>query len=358
MGLLTQLGGGQGYLKAGFLGFNKSGKTWTAALLACGVRDFFKLDGPVAMFDTEGGSEYVNPLVRKLSGQDLVGMRSRSLADLINATKEAEAGGVSALIVDSVTHVWREVCDAYLKQTNERLIKRHRDPRTRLEFQDWGPIKNKWAEWADLYLNSRLHIVICGRAGYEYDYEDREDGSGKDLVKTGVKMKTEGEFGFEPSLLVQMERVQKMEGQKLGKGFTHHATVIGDRFGVLDGAEADDPSFEFFLPHVAALTPGAHAPIDIDAKTDMGIGGDGDAAWNRERRDRVILCEEIQGEILKAFPGQTKDEKIAKAELIEAAFHTKSWTKVEGLSSVELRKGLQEIREVLAAKASAESEVA
>ena len=40
--------------------------------------------------------------------------------------------------------------------------------------------------------------MIAGRAGYDYDYEQREDGTGKDLVKTGIKMKTEGEFGFEP----------------------------------------------------------------------------------------------------------------------------------------------------------------
>jgi hypothetical protein len=47
---------------------------------------------------------------------------------------------------------------------------------------------------------------LCGRAGYEYDHEENEDG-GKDLIKIGTKMKAEGEFGFEPSLVIEMERL-------------------------------------------------------------------------------------------------------------------------------------------------------
>jgi hypothetical protein len=53
-----------GHLKAGFLGFAKSGKTHTAVELALGTRDFLKLTGPIAMFDTERGSEYWAPRVR------------------------------------------------------------------------------------------------------------------------------------------------------------------------------------------------------------------------------------------------------------------------------------------------------
>ena len=142
MSMLQPLGGGQGYLKAGFLGFGGGGKTYTAALLAIGTRKFFQLDGPIAMFDSEGGSEYIAPLVQKETGQPIVGVKSRSLDDLIKVGREAEVGGVSVLIVDSMTHVWREVCAAYLKQVNEgrkRRADRNRisfSPQTRLEFQD------------------------------------------------------------------------------------------------------------------------------------------------------------------------------------------------------------------------------
>lgn len=355
MSFLQELGTGQGHLKAGFLGFPKSGKTYTAMLLALGVREYFGLKGPIAMFDTEGGSEYIAPTI-KAKGAGFVGVRSRSLQDLIGMTREAEAE-VSVLIVDSVTHVWREVCDAYLSQVNEQLMKKQRSMRTRLEFQDWAAIKGKWAVWTDLYLNSRLHIIICGRAGFEWEFEEREDElSGKvtkELIKTGVKMKTESEFGFEPSLLVQMERVQERdEANKLTKSFVHRATVIGDRFAVIDGKTADDPGFEFFKPHVDMLVAGAHAHIDTDLKTDHGINEQGDDKWRHETKQRVILCEEIQGELMRSFPGQTKEEKSAKMELIEQAFGTRSWTKVEGMNSDRLRTGLGIIRDAIHATKS------
>jgi hypothetical protein len=344
MTLLQTLGTGQGYLKAGFLGFPKSGKTWTAMLLAAGTRDFFKLDGPIAMFDTEGGAEYVAPEIRKRTDRDLIGTRSRALDDLIAMTRECEAAGVSVLIADSMTHVWRETCDSYLKQLNDRNARTNRSPQMRLEFQDWNPIKAKWGIWTDLYLNSRLHIVICGRAGYDWDFEENESTGKKELVKTGVKMKTEGEFGFEPSLLVEMERVQAREGSKLTKEWTHRATVLGDRFDAIDGQSCEDPTFEFFRTHVERLTPGAHAPVNTETKSDYGITDDGADNFTRERKARVILCEKIQAALVERWPGQSTAEKKAKVAALKDAFGTASWTEVETrIKSDELKAGLARI---------------
>jgi hypothetical protein len=105
----------------------------------------------------------------------------------------------------SVTHTWRELCEAYLKQVNERRARHAREkhwtfkPQRSLEFQDWGTVKGLWNDnWTQFYLNAPLHLIICGRAGYEYDFEETDNGK-KELVKTGVKMRTEAEFGFEPS---------------------------------------------------------------------------------------------------------------------------------------------------------------
>lgn len=344
MTLIQTLGSGQGYLKAGFLGFAKSGKTFTAVNLACGLKRHLQHPGPIVMFDTEVGSEYVAPMVRAATGSDLIGLRSRSFDDLMGVARESQQMGAAVLIVDSITHPWRELCDAHLKGVNEALRARGRAPRSRLEFQDWATIKARWAPWTEWYLNSPMHIVICGRAGYEYDFEEREDGTGKDLVKTGIKMKTEGEFGFEPSLLVEMERVQV-----LGDVTTilHRATVIGDRFAVLDGKQADNPGFDFFLPHIECLSPGQNPQVDTSIKTDPQISEDGDGEFVRERRQRTILCEEIQGELMRAWPGQTTAEKTAKLDALETVFATRSWTKVEGMDSERLRAGLESLRGIV-----------
>jgi len=352
MTLLKALGTGQGHLKAGFLGFQKSGKTYTAVGLAIGTRAFFNLKGPIAMFDTEGGSEYVAQRIKRETGSPLVGIRARSFDDMVRFGQECVKEGVAVAIVDSVTHTWRELCEAYLKQVNERRAQIAKDrkwtfrPQRSLEFQDWGTVKGIWNDrWTEFYLNAPLHIIICGRAGYEYDFEETDEGR-KELVKTGVKMRVEAEFGFEPSLLVEMERTQVPNRKG---GFTIHrtATVIGDRFGILDGKSAVDPGFDFFKPHVALLTPGAHAPVDTTVKTDTGADEEGSDAWARERKARTILCEEIQGELMAAYPGQTAAEKKAKADILHDLFATRSWTAVEAMESERLRTGLKALRERL-----------
>jgi len=350
MGLLKQLGGGQGYLKAGFLGFPGSGKTFTGLNLAIGTRQHFKLDGPIAMFDTEGGSEYIAPRVKQATGKDLIGVRSRSFDDLCATGKEVEKECVAVLVVDSITHVWRDLCASYLKRVNDARMAKNLGPRLKLEFQDWNPIKETWNEkWTAWYLNSPVHVIICGRAGFEYDFSENEETGKKELMKTGIKMRTESEFGFEPSLLVEMERVQEMDGGV--RKILRRATVLKDRFGLIDGRQADNPDFAFFEPHIAALTPGAHAPVDTEVRSDVPVDDDG---WPKEKRERAILCEEIQGEILRLFPGQTAKDKAGKAEVLSIIFGTRSWTKVESINSESLRTGLERIR-AMAAHGAAET---
>lgn len=319
MGLLKKLGGGQGYLKAGFLGFQASGKTYTSMLLALGTRQHFGLSGSIAMFDTEGGSEYIAKKIEKETGKDFLGVRAHSLGDLLAVGKECVKDGVSVLIVDSVTHIWRELCDAYLIEVNDARKRKNLYPRKKLEFQDWNPIKAKWAEWTDFYLNSPLHIIICGRAGFEYDYEKNEETNQKELIKTGIKMKTESEFGFEPSLLIEMEREQVSDGD--GRFLMRRvARVVKDRFNVIDGKTCENPTFTFFKPHLDMLTPGAVATIDTAVKTEIGVDEAGDDQFARLRHRRKVGCEEIEGTLAIIWPSsQGKDKQARFAVLSELA---------------------------------------
>lgn len=342
MSLLQPLGTGQGYLKAGFLGDPKSGKTWTAMLVALGLRKFFELDGEIAFFDTEGGSEYVADRIRQETGKELLGVKAQSFADLLQVGREAEKANVSVLIVDSITHPWRELCEAHLAGINAKRKANRLQPRYKLEFQDWSILKAKWAEWTTFYLNSKLHIIVCGREGGVFEFERNEETGKNELVKTGVKMKTEGEFGFEPSLLVRMEREQIL-GEK--PHMVHRATVLGDRFSAIDGAQADDPGFDFFMPHIRLLKPGAHSTIDTQLKSETGADDEGNSQWHRDKRERTIIVEEIQGELLKLWPGQTGPEKKARGDAFEKYFGTRSWTKIETLIALkDLKKALKEIR--------------
>lgn len=338
MSLLKPASGGS-YLKAGILGFAKSGKTHTAMDFAMGTREFFKLEGPIAMFDTETGSDYWKARVKERTCKDLLVNKSRSLVGLVETVHECASAGVSVLVVDSITHVWREVCSAYLKELQAAAAKKKWREPDRLEFQDWGRIKERWASWPDLYLTSPLHIIVCGRAGFEYDMQVDERGK-KELVKTGIKMKVEGEFGFEPSLLIEMERDwTKTDPPEM----VARATVIGDRFDLLNGKTCDMPTFKFFQPFIEQLVPSDHAPMDVSTKTQFGLDENRHDDWKREKDRREILAEKITSAFtLAGMDGKSADDRKVRTELLRSYFGSTSWKEIsERTPSATLASGLR-----------------
>ena len=359
MALLKTLGHGQGYIKAGFQGFQGSGKTYTATLLAIGVRESFKISGPIAFVDTENATEYIAPLVRELTGKELVGDRTRDFEKLLALGKECVEAGISCLVVDSMTHFWRSLCDAYLRGVNEGRKKWNKPPRQKLEFQDWGNIKTEWARWTDFYLNSPLHVIICGRAGYEYDMEKNEDTGRTELIKTGTKMKTEAEFGFEPSLLVEMDIEQQPNPKEAGRFIqVRTGQVLKDRFAVIDGdrlvfAKCKTKREELaavmsaFGPHVNMLKPGSHSTVQTKGEA-MPVDEHGDAEWAKERKVREIIAEEIKGVLITAqLDGTSSDAKTRRMELLSSIFGTRSWSAVETMDSGVLRVGLAKLKDAV-----------
>ncbi len=162
MGLFARAEITSAYLKMGLMGFAGSGKTFTATETAIGLvklmRDLGIDQGrPMFFLDTETGSDWVKPRI-EAAGIDLYTAKTRAFADLLAAVSEAERLSC-LLLVDSITHFWKELCETYMKTKK----------RTRLQFDDWGFLKGEWGKFTDLFVNSGLHIIICGRAGYEYD---------------------------------------------------------------------------------------------------------------------------------------------------------------------------------------------
>jgi hypothetical protein len=306
------------HLKAGFLGFAGSGKTHTAMEMAIGARKFFKLDGPIAMFDTERGSDYWASRVLQRTGKKLLVEKARSLDALMEVALDCEKRGVSVLVVDSVTHVWREVCDAYLstlqetvRETNKAKGWNRRIPE-RLEFQDWGRIKASWSRWPDWFINSPMHVIVCGRAGWEYEHEEDDRGK-KQLIKSGVKMKSESEFGFESSILIEMYKEMDSDTHAL----TPHGRVLKDRFDLLDGKDFPSPTFNTWMPHIERLVASAHAPVNTTGTTKFEMDERGRSEWEQEKAKRDSLAEEIEHIFTLLWPGQTGDEKRARAAAAE-----------------------------------------
>lgn len=335
------------FLKMGLMGFPGSGKTYTATDIAIGLVHYMRekniagADRPIFFLDTETGSDWIEPKVRA-AGLDIMVAKTRAFTDLCAAVKEAEAEA-SVLLIDSITHFWIEFTDTYQRK---KAAERKRSI-GRLEFQDWGYLKGEWRrKFTDPFVNSPLHIIMCGRAGYEYDHYEDDTGK-KQIEKTGVKMKAEGELGFEPSILVMMEREQDLQENKL----YHVAHVFKDRRSdakTLDGKSFRNPTFKTFLPHIEFLNLGGRQlGVDTSRTSEAEIPTDGGRDTTGVRRE--IEVELIQATFIEHIPGQSAADKQRKMALLQECFNTKSWTEIERLMPLEhLREGHATLKAKLA----------
>lgn len=308
------------YAKVGFMGQAGSGKTHTASLFAIGLVQHLRASGvagadkPVFMLDTEKSAAWVRPMFAEAGIKLLVEDKTRAFKDLVPALRMAE-DKASILIIDSITHFWAELQASYMAKKN----------RNRLEFQDWAVIKGMWRQFTDLYVNGSLHCILCGRLGYEYeDYKD-DDGR-RQIEKTGVKMKAEGELGYEPSMLVWMEREMDLDS----KVTYRTATILKDRSRTLDGKELRNPTFASFMPHVAFLNLGGqYKSIDTE-RSSVDTIPDDPRRDNKSVRRKIVL-DEIEALLVEHYPTTKAEDKQAKAALIKKHFKTVSWTEISEL---------------------------
>jgi len=360
---IIEFGSGVGNLKAGCYGEAGTGKTTTAVILANGIKHHFNLPGGIWFFDTESGGAYVNGLSRDGgrygvvgTGKNIVGTRSRAFSDLMTFMKEAEKAKAACVIVDSMTHVWAEVQASMLAQINKVRAGKNQNPLMKLEFQHTAQTHEMLNRFSTFFLNSDLNIIICGRAGNIWKMEQNEDTGRNELNKVGTKMRVGSDMAYEPSLLFEMEVVRDKTGAK------RVCTIWKDRFGVLDGQQVENPTLDFFMPHLNLITRGSVNTIDATTQTPMAVGEDGNAEWDRERRQRVIACENLQGLLMKEWPGMGAQEKLARQEVVFKILGTRSWAEVENTNSDKLKAAIvalpvavAEVRQELAEREAKEA---
>ncbi|MFA5232108.1 MAG: AAA family ATPase [Candidatus Paceibacterota bacterium] len=330
----TPIGNTKPYFKAAFEGFAGTGKTYTAALVAVGLHKRIKSKKPVVIFDTEKAAKFLKPVFAE-NGIEVLVRESKSLGDLRITMQKMRNEGISdILIIDSISHVWEGFLKAYAEKVR----------RTSLQFQDWGIIKPTWkAEFSDPFVHDPYNIIMCGRAGYEYDFEKNEDTGKKELIKTGVKMKVEGETAYEPDMLVLMERFEEMEGGSL-KGVYRQAKIIKDRSTLLDGKTFENPTYADFAPSVEAML---NNPLPRDTvvmpESDTGLlfrTEEEKADWRRER-DKWL--EELDGLLIRIAPGAVGRDKQLKLDLLDRVFGTTSMTAIGEFRPEQIADGYKRL---------------
>jgi hypothetical protein len=341
MSLLKPAQNRMAYAKIGIYGTAGAGKTRTAAEIAIGLHKAIGSKKPIVGFDTEPAFSFVLPLFQKAGIELLVSDESRALSDLMAFMDEAEQVS-DIVIIDSITHIWRDAQESFLAKLNAGRERYGKKPLPALEFQHWRPIKAAWAEFTDRFLSSKMHVIVCGRAGNVYEYQEKDDGSGKkELITSGTRMATEKELGYEPSLLVEMI-ADRQDGR-----IVNVAHVQKDRSDHLNGMELRMPDYKSFEPHFKALNIGGQHFGSMDKRDSQGLYNVDDSGWDKEKQTRTILCEEIAELLKKHFPSQSVEDKQKRADLLEMHFDTRSWTAVENMHSDVLRSGYDALRDRL-----------
>jgi len=322
------------YFKCALEGFAGCGKTYTAAMLAIGLHKRIGSKLPIVIFDTEEAAKFLKPFFAEAGIQVLL-RSSRSMADLKETMERMRNHPISnILIIDSISHVWEEFLKAYMEKKN----------RTRLEFQDWGQIKPTWkTEFSNHFVRDPYHVIMTGRAGYEYETEKNAETGKREIFKSGVKMKVEGETAYEPDVLVLMERFEDV--LEAGKIETYRsAKIIKDRSTLIDGKIFKNPKYEDFAPAIDRM-------LESPVVRDLNMIQEGDTAllfkneednytWRRER-DKAV--EDLNGLLDRIAPGSGKAEKQLKSDLLMFAFGTASDTAIAEMKPDVIRTGYKKI---------------
>jgi len=320
------------YFKMGIQGEAGSGKSYTMAKVAAGLHRFVKSEKPIVLFDTENTGGFIVPRFNEAKIEVRV-RQSRSLTDLSKAMDFCESGEAGILLIDSITHIWDNFLKAFKEAKGRNFI----------QFQDWGELKPTWKEqFSDRMVLAPYHIIFTGRQGDVYQYEVDEGSGRRELVKTGIKMRTEKETPYEPDLLVLMERYESLLGKE--KVIYRNATVLKDRAAVIDGKVFKNPGFKDFKPSIEFV---------MQNKSEKGVvvpGDDRDLVQRSEndseqKREAAKYYERAMNLLDFHAGGQKKEDKTRRFKALDYAFGDTSDTAIKAFGKERLMEGYLKLQE-------------
>lgn len=318
------------YAKIGIYGEAGAGKTFTASRITRGIHKKIKSTKPIVVFDTEGGFSFVKKDYDKENIELMVCEGTRALKDLMEFMDEAEKMS-DIIIIDSITHIWRDVQESFLKNINAKRKFNNQKPIMALEFQHWRPIKEAWGKFTDRFLTSKLHVIVCGRAGSVYEYQKNETTGKKELISSGTKMAVEKELGYEPSLIIEMLK-DRDEGKLINTAY-----VDKDRSNTINGMLFQNPDYKHFEPHFDCLNLGGEQ-MKIEKSDSSALFENFDqGGFDKEKLQREIFSEKIEEYLKMLHPSMSVDDKQKKMALLDKYFATRSWTEVCNMHSTRLQ---------------------
>lgn len=342
-------------LKAAFFGSGGSGKTITAMLLAVGLSKEQHQSAPIAFVDPEGVEEFVAPICAAES-VPLVVLRGRTFVEMCEGLHEAEQIGCCAYVVDHYDGIFRELTEA--QKVKLDFVGR------KLPYQHREELIRQWDLWVRQFRASPLACIFTGRLAWEWGDSETEDGE-TEKVKLGTKMRGDSDAGYEPNLLIEMERIDKFTRHRVSKRkqgeIEHVARVMKDRRMILNGrsfawkdlngyqAEDYQAVYKAFAPHLGSVSILPRERRDTLPTEGPSSGGlftpvSGESAYAERLRRVTVACEEFQSTLQVLWPGSTAQAKACHAAAIEAIYATRSWSAVESKTAEAVEAGAATLR--------------
>ena len=206
------------YLKCALFGPSGSGKTMTALRMANGIAG--KMGVPYAFIDTEArsASKYADRFQFEVDD-----LEKKTVDNYIASMNEAAKMGYRVLIIDSLTHGWREL------QEEVDLQKQYSSNKNQLS--PWAKANPKQKRFIDTILNYPGHIIVTMRSKTEWVIGQDNDGKMKP-EKLGLAPEQGKGIEYEFDLLIELDQ-------------KHVATVTKDRTGKFQDEIIEKPGEEF-----------------------------------------------------------------------------------------------------------------
>ncbi|GHT83140.1 hypothetical protein FACS1894137_03510 [Spirochaetia bacterium] len=245
------------WLRCALFGPSGSGKTMTALRMAKGIAE--KMGVPFAVIDTEArsASKYADRIPFEVDD-----LSEKTIDHYIAAMNEAIKAGYKVLVIDSLSHAWRE-----LTEEVDRIAQNSTSKNT---FSAWGKVGPKQKRLVEAILNFPGHIITTMRSKTEWVIAPNKDGK---IAPEKMGLAPEQGKGIEYEFDLLMELDQK-----------HQATVTKDRTGKYQDAVIDKPGEDFgvalyeWLSSGTAVSPPTSAPVPVPevkpAKTAKAKAGD------------------------------------------------------------------------------------
>ena len=206
------------FLRCALFGPSGSGKTMTALRIAKGIAGKMKV--PVAVIDSESrsASKYADRFTF-----DVDNLEKKTVDHYIASINDAAKKGYKVLVIDSLSHAWRELTEEVDRITQASVSKNN--------VLSWGKVNPKQKRFIDAILNFPGHIIVTMRSKTEWVMNQNKDGKIAP-EKLGLAPEQGKNIEYEFDLLIEINQA-------------HHATVTKDRTGKFQDETIEKPDEAF-----------------------------------------------------------------------------------------------------------------